>query len=276
MDFTGKFTGFVKMRVLQINPDKDWIEENLGEVLEEEPSYIYEEKGSRCATIDTYMETVTGEIFKHTIELKDEERTGKNSTYMYLNCLGEIQWCQNEDQIWESKKYFVEVLSWKKDGVVSKKYVQGAVPNEKEIIGNKQLKIALYGEDELLHLIKMIEQPNMYNIDTNLFLDTNKLFDGDFSTLQKMIRTTTDFHFTAFLYLNEKFEQKVWKEFLKVEFMREVMSGMKITYSRKTYNEWLKNLEYAVNGHYVLDKFQPFQEIHVMNQKEISQDGSDY
>lgn len=273
MDLTNKFSGFAKVRVLAINPDKDWIEENLGEVLEEEPTYTFEMKRKRCAKIEVYMETVDSTIFKYDFIVTDEEKTGKNNSYQYINSLGATQWAQSEDQLWDSFKFFEEILSWNNGGVITKKYSKGAKPHEKEIIGSKQIKVAVEGEPELLHLIKMIEQPNMYNPDVNLFVDLEKLYNGDFSTLQNMVRTTVDFHFTAFMYLSEKLEQKVWKEFFKVEMIRELPNVSK--YSKKIYEDWLKNLEFGCKGYYILDKLKPMKEEFV-NMKEITEDGGDF
>lgn len=280
MDFTGKYTGFAKVRVVAINPDKEWLEENTGEILEEEPDYCFTTKDrNKGVKIDIWMENVEGQLFKYEIYLEDKEVTSKTGAYKYINCLGAVQWANEDTQLWTSFLHFEEIHSWNNKGVISKKWSAGAVPEEKEIVGNKQYHVSRVGEEQLLHFIKMLEQPNLYSIDTNLFLDLDKLFDGDFKTLHRMVRNGKDFHFTAFMYLDNSLNQKVWKEFMKVDFMRDVMNNMKVSsYNSKAYKDWLKNFEgdFGCDGHYEIGKLQLFKEEFLKNAKELTNDGSDY
>lgn len=279
MNLTGKYTGFAKVKVVAINPDKEWLEDNTGEILEEEPDYLFTTKSrEKGARIDIWLETVDGSLFKYEIYLEDEEVKSRSGAYKYINCLGAVQWANEEKQLWDSFRHFEEILSWNNKGVISKKWSNGAIPEEKEIVGDKQFKVSKVGEEQLLHFIRMLEQPNLYSIDTNLFVDLEKIFEGNFKTLQRMVRNGKDFHFTAFLYLDKSFNQKVWKEFLKVDFMRDVINNMKITsYNSKAYKDWLKNFEgdFGCDGHYNLEKLQPFKQEFIIS-KELTEDGSDY
>lgn len=272
-----KYTGFFKASVMTINPDKDWIEENIGDILEKEPKYTTKTReGNNVAIIDIYIKSPKEDIFKHSIWLENKEKKSRSNALQYINCLGQTQWVQSEDQLWDSFKHFEEVLSWGKNGKIMAKYEVGSIPHEKHIVGNKQYKVALEGEEELIHFIKMLTSPNLFNIDTNLFIDTDKLFKGDFSSLKNILRESKDFHFVAFSYLDNKMEQKVWKEFMKLEFYRDVMNNMQISsYHRKSYNDWLRNFEYSCSEYnYNLDKIQEFKDEFL--KKQITQKGGDY
>lgn len=271
-----KYTGFFKASIISVSPSKDELIEITGEDLEEEPLYIWKDRqGERHCKIDIYLE-YKEDVFKHTIELVDKDFVSKNGSICYINCLGITQWVNNEDQLWESFKQWDKVLSWKKDGSITEKYVNGAQPYEKEFIANKPFRIAKVGEKQLLHLVKMLNPEfSLYNPDVDLFLDLDRLFEGDFRQLNKLIRLEQPSNFVAFAYVNEKLEQKIWEEFLPLNIYRDILNNMSISqFNKKIYNEWLKNLEYGCKGHYELTKIQPFKT--KMIKKDFSNEDSDY
>jgi hypothetical protein len=264
-------TGFFKAKVVAINPEKDWIDKYYEET--EEPVYNYERRGDRICEIHVYLQSPTDILFKYVIELKDKEKSSKTGAFQYINCLGDTQYVNDESKLFDSFKNFEQILSWKKDGEIFEKYKPGAVPNEKEVVGRKQFKIAKEGEEQLLHLVKMIENPNLYDIDTNIFIDLEKLFSGNFSTLQKLL--SKDFHFIAFAYVDKNLQQQVFNRFLKLDFYRDVINDMNISqYNKKAYSEWLKTFEATCTECYShLGKIQEFKEEH---KKQLTNDGSDY
>lgn len=269
-------TGFFKAKVIEINPDFNWLEKNFSEV--EKPEYTFEKKGIECAKIDIYLESPQEDIFKHTILLENEEVLYRTGSYQYVNCLGQTQIAQSESQLWDSFLHFEKVVSWELNGNKFSNYKPGAKPKEKEIIGKKQYHIAKKGEVDLLHFIKMLTNPNLYDETTNLFIDLNKLFKGDFSTLKNMLGEEKDFHFVAFAYVDKKMQQKIYKRFLKLDFYRDVVNNMTISsFNKKQYEEWLKEFEYDCEEcNYELGKIQNFKQEHIKTKKEITDDGDDY
>lgn len=263
-------TGFFKGKVISLNPSKEWIEELKEEEIEEF-SYIGETKDVRWCNLDFYIEDNKENIFKYIIHLRDRQRKSKAGAIQWINCIGDTQW-GDENDLWDSFKEFQKVITWEKDGKVSDKYFQGAKPGEKEIIGEKKYHEALDGEEELIHIIKMIENPSIYNPDVNLFIDTDKLFKDDFSELQKIIKNGRDFHFTALAYVSEEFQQRIFKKFMPENFIRDVLSENISNYNKKAYNDIINTTEY-VPGHYSFGRLINFDKNTV---KTITEDGSDY
>jgi hypothetical protein len=263
-------TGFFKGVVKCVSPSKEWIENIIGEEIGE-PIYTGTTKDVRWSNLDFYIEDNKENIFKYTIHLKDRERCSKSGVFQYINCIGDTQWGKEED-LWDSFKQFEKVLTWVKDGKSSDRYFSGAKPGEKDIIGEKKYKIAWDGEEELLHLLRVVDNITPYNPDVNLFLDLNKLFEGDFTELQRAIKNDRDFHFTALAYVNEQFEQRIFKKFMPENFIRDVLSENISNYNKKAYNDLVNATEY-VPGHYSFGRLIDF---NINTVKTITEDGSDY
>lgn len=263
-------TGWCKGKIIKINPDKEWIE-NITEEQIEDFEYTGETKGVKWCNLDFYIEDNKENIFKYNIHLQDKQKKSKSGATQWINCVGDTQWGEEND-LWDSFKEFQKVLTWEKDGKTSDKYFAGAKPGEKEIIGEKKYHEAIQGEEELIHIVRMIENPSVYNPDVNLFVNLDKLFEGDFSEIQRIIKNGRDFHFTALAYVNEEFQQRIFKKFMPENFIRDVLSENISNFNKKAYNDIINSAEY-VPGHYSFGRLINFDKNTV---KTITEDGSDY
>ena len=263
-----QLSGFCRVKIIAVNPDSLWLENNLS--IEEEPIYEYESRGTRYCNLDFYFQDNKDNIFKSTIVLEDKLLEGKTNNFMYINQIGDTQWVKEEHQLFDGFKNWEKILSWEKDGEVSQKYVKGSKPHKKEIVAKKDYHIATKGEPELLNLLKAFNNYSNYDPEVNVFTDLNRLLEGDFSRLQRLINK--DFSLVIFVYVSEKLEQKVLNHYFPLEFYRDVLNNMVISqYNKKYYEDFLKKLEY-VSGYWELQKMQDFKP----NLKKIEQNDSEY
>jgi hypothetical protein len=266
-DYSHLFTGFQKIKILKINPDEEEIEELTGEYPEDFKNYTWNKGDVLGARIDIYMQDIGDNIFKHTIYISDELVKYNSGSKQYINCVGDTQAANTEDDLWDSFRYF-ETGDW----------VNGKLTN-KQILGEKKYHIARKGEAELLHFRKLLLNKNMTDVRANLFLDWDKLLTGDFSRLNKDIPDNGEYHMTVLLYVDEDLRQKVWREFLPVKMLSELQSQSFSKYTTGTWNKYKKNIESEFNGlrgHYYLGRFKQFTEDDFMIKKELSEELLEY
>lgn len=273
MDYSHLRTGFFKGKIIKLNPTFEELTELLGEEPEKQPTYTWTSKGVRKAAFEFYIENTQNEIFKYAMLLSDEKVVSSKGSYQYINCLGDTQWVTDESQLWNSFTEFQKVTKW---STTNGKYAPGAKPVEKETLGKKQYRIASKGEEDLLHIWKLIVSPKIYDVNTNLLLDLEAFFSGDFS----QIKLDTDtYHFVAFAYVNNDFKQKIWKRFLPTDIMSELRNKDFSSENRKLYSNWesqAKDEQFGIQGYYNLTSLQVFEENFIKSDKIISDDGPDY
>ncbi len=265
-DFSHLSIGFFKGRILAISPTDEEYLALFQEEPEKELSYVWESKGVRTVRIDFYIQSPQEEIFKHSIYLKDEDKVSKTNKFLYVNCVGASQWVESQHQLWESFENFEKVLEW-----------EGGRPKSKKIIGTKQHHISKVGEDELLDMYRILENSNIYDENTNLFFDLEKIFQGDFSELRERAKSDA-YNLVALAYVQEE-KQKIWSRFLPSELYREINVGSFSKSNQKIFNEFTKNLtsEYSgIDGTYILSKLRPMQESDIVSKYNPTEDGLDY
>jgi hypothetical protein len=261
-----QLTGFNRLKILSINPSEEW----LNKIDEEFEEYIFEENGIKCIRIDVFFQDNKENIFKYSFTIKDKEKISKSGALKYINCTGDIQWCNSETQLWDSFKQWEKVLSWQKNGIPVTKWESGSVPLEKEILAKKAFKIALEGEDNLINLWKAIHPFDKNDTSVNLLLNIDNVLNGELLTIPD-----ADFHVTAFLYVSNKEEQKIHNIFFPLDFMRDVNNNMSISnYNKNAYKEFVNSLDY-IDGNYILSKCQEFKKDFIKI-KQITEDEGDY
>jgi len=258
------YTGFFKARIVCINPDAEWLTEIMEEQVDE-PVYNWEKNDVRFAKLDIFLEDSRDRLFKYTINLEDDELISRTDSYMYINCIGDTQWVKSENDLWENFKYFTKVTEWSKDNR----------PVSKDIVGEKKFRVAKKGEQDLMNFIRNIEEFNPYDPEVNMFLDLNKVFEGNITSIEKLILKTKDFHICAFAYIDKQLKQCIWKEFMPVHFIKDVSSEMNISNQfKRAYATWYKNAtgDYGMDGYYTLDKLKE----EVPEVKDITQTNLEY
>lgn len=278
MDFSDKMTGFFKAKCLYINPNKEELETITGDIFEEEPVYIKtKEDETKCAILDFYLSDNKQNIFKYTIWLEDEDKVSRNGSILYVNQHGISQYSNSEDNLWDNFKTLETIIDWiTPDGEINKYYSKGAKPNSKDFLGNLVFRPSKVGEAELLHLLRMDNQFTGKKIEENVFyVNMEELFEGNFSSIRSNI--SDEFNFIAFTYLNDKYEQKIFKEFLPFRLWTDIINNMKMSkYSEKVFNEWKKAFDFLEGKHFHLDTLQKFREQFLTVLKEVAEDDDDY
>ena len=264
-DYSHLLTGFFKCRPIAANPSQEELCELLGESDAEIPIYVDKDK----VNIHIYLEDNKQEnIFIHKIELVNKSDMSTTGKYRWINCIGDTQYAETENLLWESFKTFEKILSW-----------ENGRPKEKETIGEKFHKICTKGEQDLLHYRRMLTNVNIYSPDSNLYYNLDKIFDGDFSELQEEITNYNTSTFFGLAYVDEDLRQKVWKEFLPLSIYSEtVNNSFTLNSSKKIYSQWKSNLEsdFGIKGHYHLGILQEFKEQFFKNKKSCNPDDLSY
>lgn len=272
-----RMTGFFKARCVAFNPNEEELKELLEEAEVEIPEYNFIKKGNtRVSIIDVYLSDNNDEMFKYSIYLEDKDKKSNTSgAKLYINQIGDTQWTDSEDNLWDSFKQFQTVVNWKSsDGSVSEKYKVGSKPNEIIVTGDKEYHVCKIGEDLLVHLNKMLyDNPKKTD---SFFVDMEKIFDGDFSEFEDNVAIGEPV-FTAFAYADNDNKQKVFNQFVPLNMFSDMVNNSVPKYTRKVYENWHKQFDFiAIDSKYNFGKLTQFREEFVPKEKDFGDDSSDY
>ena len=285
-----RYIGFFKAEVVAVNPDREKVNELLGKEdseTDKEIEYTGEKDGVEFARV-TFWLKVEGKkdlYIPHTITLKNEVRRNKaGDKIQVINQTGDTTWIEadedndyNASTFFDNFKQFTNVTLWVlPNGDESEKWVKGAKPHPDhiEILGKKKHRPALIGEEELAELMKVwLSELDFKHPETNLLLDTKKLFADNFKDLQ-LVGGDFDRVFTALAYVKaddndpEKLYQRVFKKFLPPVFMKYIANGCKMpnNYAQDVWDRYVAELEgdYGPDGKYVeepLKEYDPNEDV---------------
>lgn len=244
------YVGFTQSRVIAINPDLTKLEE-LGYNTEdkEEIEYCKEKDGVKTARIDVYFEEVkTGYKFKKAFFLEDENVTQKakddwsdeqieafNPKTQWVNQVGDSQWVLDEKDL---PKRFTHFTKKNKN------------TEEVEVYGDKEYRIAKRGEVDLMGFLKDWLDFNFFSANTNILLDTKKMFNGNFKELQEQVGGEYALNTVQLLQVRTVDKegeinqyQSVWKDSLPGYIMEVIRT---IKFSEENIQKW-KNEKYNKN-----------------------------
>lgn len=275
-----KYVGFFKGKVVAVNPTREKLNKLLGNDNDaDEINYTGEKNGINTATLTFWLEAEghEGVYIPYKIYIKNEPFVSKKNgvtKIQLINSTGDTQWVEVDDNwelgdefdttsLWDSFKFFTNVIQWiSPDGETHEKWRKGAKPNEVEILGEKTVRPALIGEEELLNFMKWWlcygnKGLNLRHPQTNLLLDTKKWFLGNFKELNLIDQPFTS-PFTALAYVRvdknnpDKQYQQVFKKFLPSFFMQLISKGLNLT---KDYEkeQWKKFTEEVEGEHGISD-----------------------
>lgn len=179
--------GFAQVEVVAIAPSVDQIAK-LREVEVEsikEQLYLSEKSDNEGnvwnrINIPVYVknqETDNLDIMYYSLD--DKIQTSKAGKVQYINCVGQTQWVEDESELWDSFKNFT-------------KYEKGVAPKDFEAYASKTYRPALVGEEKLCRFLMHWAKADPYNSETNVLLDTKKLFKENFKQLQDEVKNNPD------------------------------------------------------------------------------------
>lgn len=259
-----RYSGWFKASILKINPSKEELEEILEEEVEEEPEYIGKTlKGNRYVKINIYIQDIKTEvIFRYYIYIEDSEEKFNNNIKRYINQSGNYQISNNESNLFSNFTNFTDQV-WENRKLISE-----------EIKDKKEYRIAKIGEFDLMHLLVMSSKK--YDKKGNYLLDINSILNGDLSNLDIILDEPA---FCAYAYCNnnEKYSQRIFKRFMKLNDYPSLISDSYNTYNLSAIKKWKKEWDFIKEDKiYKNGKLTPLSESDIPKIKELDQENSDY
>lgn len=263
------FVGFTQVKVVAVNPSR----EELNTLLEregtpEDKDIVYmgndDEGNDRLRMAFWLRDVKTGKLFVHSFNITNKERKNKDGDKVQLvNSTCTTSWAPYVKK--------GDAVTTKVDEAVIQDWFVNFTDKEKNVLGPKKWRKALAGEEELVNLLRAwLGRLNFMDIETEVMVDTKKLFKEDYKELRELISLDENGEFskegldTPFVILlgvrtdendTTKKYQQIWnKAFLPAGFMKYINNGNKFPtdYSKKV---WKKFSEEVQDDDYGFDGF---------------------
>ena len=275
------FVGFTSVKVVGINPTREELNKILGkEDTPEDKAITYlgsdQEGNDRLRILFVLKDTETDKTFFHSFNLTNKVRKNKDGDKCQIvNSTCSTSWAPlvpavdkkgnpilNED----GKPTYTDKV---KEDLIQD-WFANFTNKEKEVLGPKKWRPALSGEEELVTLLRSwLGRLDFMDPETEVFVDTAKLFKENFKELRELISLDEEGKFTdggldtPFVVLlgvrtdeedSTKKYQQIWgKAFLPSGFIKYINNGMKFPtdYSKKVFKKFKDEVEgeYGFNGY---------------------------
>lgn len=274
------FVGFTTVKVVAVNPSRKELNQLLGkEESPEDKDIVYlgnDQEGNDRLRLAFWLEDVkTGKLFVYSFNLTNKERKNKEGDKVQLvNSTCTTSWAPY------IKKG--ETITDKVDESVIQDWFVNFTDKEKNVLGPKKWRKALAGEEELVVLIRgWLGRLNFMDVDTEVMVDTKKLFKENYKELRELISLDENGEFskegfdTPFVPLlgvrtdeddSTKKYQQIWnKAFLPAGFMKYINNGNKFPtdYAKKVWKKFKDEVEdkdYGFDGFTKLVPLEPYNE----------------
>lgn len=270
------YVGLTSVRVVAINPTRAQLNKMLGKVDEgeeekEEFKYLDEDKdGNQRLRLAFWLyDEENDKYFVQSITLTDEERVSKDGEKVQLvNSVCNTTWVpfkkNDKDELTdEADESFAQV--W---------YRNFTTKETKEVIGKKRIRKAIRGEEELVILLRTWIGMDWYDPETDVMIDTKKLFKENLKELRDVIgdeRYERQFVILTGVRTSEddptkKYQQIFNKAYLPSGFMKYIKNGNKFPsdYSKKAWKEFTDK----VSDQYGFTCFHKLAPLSLYNEKE--------
>lgn len=262
------FVGLTTVKVIAVNPNREEVNKLVGK--EDSPDdkpieYLgSDQEGNARVRLAFWMRDVkTDKLFVHSFNLTDKERKNKEGDKVQLvNSTCSTTW----------------VPLIKKGDTITDKIDESTIQDwflnfqdqDKNILGQKKFRKALAGEEELVNLLSgWLGRLDFFDPETEVMIDTKKLFKENYKELRDLISLDENGEFTEegldtpFVALlgvrtdeedsTKKYQQIYPKAFLPAYFMKYINNGNKFPTDRAK-KKWKKFSEEA-EGDYGFDGF---------------------
>ena len=241
-----KYVGFTNVKVVAVNPTRTELNKLLGKDDaddDKEIDYMSEDKdGNKRARVTFVLQSEElDKYFFHSVNITDKVRMNNNGDKtQYVNSVCGTAWAEDEDGL----------VSWFKSFEDRK---------TKEELGPKEYRPALVGEEELVTIIRSwLGRLDWFDTDTSVMVNTEKLFNDDFSELQGLVNGGDegfDSEFTVLLGVRtdesdktKQYQQVFGKAFLPSGFLNYIKKGFK--FPSKGSTEMWNRFQKAAEGEY--------------------------
>lgn len=273
------FVGFTTVKVVAVNPNRAELNKLLSkEDSPEDKEIVYtgtDQEGNDRLRIAVWLKDDKNEkLFVHSFNLTNKERKNKDGDKVQLV----NQTCTTS---WAPYLKKGDAITEKVDESVIQDWFLNFTTKDKEVLGPKKYRKALAGEEELATLLRSwLGRLDFMDPDTEVMVDTKKLFKENYKELRELISLDPDGVFTTegidtpFVILtgvrtdeddNTKKYQQVWsKGFLPAGFMKYINNGNKFPteYAKKIWDKFSKEVtgEYGFDGYTELVPLTPYDE----------------
>lgn len=254
-EFT-KSVGFGLMEVVAINPTREKLNKLFGKDDSDEDKeieYLGKDDDDNTKVKITFWlkEQKTGKFFAQTLTLVDKDKSNKDgSKFQYINCVGDTAYADVEDNL---PKFFTTFQN-----------------KNKEALGDKSYRVAKQGEEELAKLIQAwLGGIDLWKPDADIFVDTKKLFAGNFKQLQEQIGGEWQTLFVALTGVrtdkddaSKQYQEIYKKAYLPANFIQGINLGNKFSaeWARKKWAKFKEEVEgdYGYKGFTKLTPLQDY------------------
>lgn len=275
------FVGFTTVKVVAVNPNREELNKILGkEDSPEDKPITYlggdQEGNDRMRILFVLKDDKNDKNFYYSFNLTNKVRKNKDENKCQIvNSTCSTSWAPFIKKLDKKGNVVMndegkEVMTDKVDETLIQDWFINFTNKEKEVLGQKKWRPALSGEEELVTLLRSwLGRLDFMDPDTEVFVDTAKLFKENFKELRELISLDEEGNFTAggldtpFVALlgvrtdeedSTKKYQQVWsKAFLPAGFMKYINNGMKFPtdYSKKIFKKFKDEVEgdYGFNGY---------------------------
>lgn len=252
-----KNVGFALVKLKAINPTREQVNEMLGKEDDKEISYLSKDQDGNdrvrlsfwlyCSEADKY--------FIHSFNLTNKVRKSRDGIKtQYVNSSCSTAWGETEADL---PVWFTHHVDKNGNKVEKKKY-----------------RPALLGEEELTTLVKSwLGKLKWKDVETSVFLDTDKLLNEDYSELRQEINGKWDKQFIILTGvrtdendIEKKYQQVYGKSFLPSDFDEYIKNGMKFPatkngqYASRVWDKFEKDVmgQYGFSAYFELDSIKPY------------------
>jgi hypothetical protein len=244
--------GFTTVEVRAVNPTKTELNVLLGQEDRDddrEVEYLGEDpEGNKRVRLAFWLYSAElDKYFVHSFNLTNKKRVSKDETKtQYVNSVCSATWSDRPENL---PQWFTKFTD-----------------KDKEVIGDKLYHEAIYGEDELVTLMRSWVRYDWFDADTEVVVETDRLLDGDYSELRDLISSKYVDAFVCLLGIRtdrndvDKKYQQVWgKGFLPKAFGTYIGKNLHQSgkwpnaTAKKTWDKFEKDLkgEYGFDCYYV-------------------------
>jgi hypothetical protein len=262
------FVGFTSVKVVAVNPSREEINKLVGregdDTLKEMTYLGVDQDNNDRLRLSFWLEDMkTGRMFVHSFHLTNRGRVSKDEKKVQIiNSTCNTSWApliEGTDKVDESL-----IQSW----------FSNFTDKQGKILGPKKWRKALSGEEELVILLRVwLGRIKFLDTETEVLIDTKKLFKENYKELRELISLDANRDFTEegydtpFVILagvrtdgddpNKKYQQVWGKGFLPADYLKHItvggIDGPKFSseYNRK---QW-KRFKEEVTGDYGFDGY---------------------
>lgn len=241
------YVGFAAVRVVAINPTRAELNKILGKESEEdekELTYLTQDQESndRLRLVFWLYNEDKDKYFAHSFNLINKERQNKDKDKVQIvNSTCTTSWVP-----------YVEGTDKVNEKVIQDWFIN-FTDRDKTVVGQKKWRKAIVGEEELSAILRSwLGRLNFNDPDTEVLVDTSKLFKENYKELRSLIDGDYDTPFTVLIGVSTdendstKKYQRVWsKGYLPAGFTKYINKGNTFPsdYSKKTWKRFIDEVD---------------------------------